>query len=169
MDLFGELELCIMEHPAVLEAAVVAVPDERWQERPLAAVVVKKDVSPRGAAKALGDKVAGSGCPTVDVHRRGAEDQVGKFDKKPIRSQYADGSTTSSSARNDVQRASRQRPADTADDDAARRPDHGRLDRRKVWQHKRLRAHGGNIATEVAASRTYGGRAVIGGGGVSSR
>ena len=30
-----ELELCIMEHPAVLEAAVVAVPDERWQERPL--------------------------------------------------------------------------------------------------------------------------------------
>ncbi len=36
-----ELELCIMEHPAVLEAAVVAVPDERWQERPLAAVVIK--------------------------------------------------------------------------------------------------------------------------------
>ncbi len=36
-----ELELLIMDHPAVLEAAVVAVPDDRWQERPLAAVVVK--------------------------------------------------------------------------------------------------------------------------------
>ena len=40
-----ELELRIMDHPAVLEAAVVAVPDDRWQERPLAAVVVKNDAS----------------------------------------------------------------------------------------------------------------------------
>ena len=38
-----ELEHQIMEHPAVKEAAVVAVPDERWQERPLAVVVRKKD------------------------------------------------------------------------------------------------------------------------------
>ena len=55
-----ELELLIMDHPAVLEAAVVAVPDDRWQERPLAAVVVKKDaeVTAPELRKHLCDKVA---------------------------------------------------------------------------------------------------------------
>lgn len=36
-----ELENAIMAHPAVLEAAVIGLPHERWQERPLACVVVK--------------------------------------------------------------------------------------------------------------------------------
>jgi fatty-acyl-CoA synthase len=34
-----ELENAIMGHPAVLEAAVIGLPHERWQERPLACVV----------------------------------------------------------------------------------------------------------------------------------
>ena len=37
-----ELENCLIAHPDVLEAAVVGVPDERWQERPLAVVVPKE-------------------------------------------------------------------------------------------------------------------------------
>ena len=36
-----DLENHLIAHPAVLEAAVVGVPDERWQERPLAAVVLE--------------------------------------------------------------------------------------------------------------------------------
>jgi fatty-acyl-CoA synthase len=35
------LENAIMGHPAVLEAAVIAIPDPKWQERPLAVVVTK--------------------------------------------------------------------------------------------------------------------------------
>jgi fatty-acyl-CoA synthase len=35
------LENALMGHPAVAEAAVIAVPDARWQERPLAAVVLR--------------------------------------------------------------------------------------------------------------------------------
>ncbi len=35
------LENALMGHPAVAEAAVVAVPDEKWDERPLAVIVVK--------------------------------------------------------------------------------------------------------------------------------
>ena len=34
-----ELEQLLSMHPAVADAAVIAVPDQRWQERPLAAIV----------------------------------------------------------------------------------------------------------------------------------
>jgi fatty-acyl-CoA synthase len=89
-----ELELLIMDHPAVLEAAVVAVPDDRWQERPLAAVVVQREgaASPEELRKYLCDKVARFWLPERwtfidEVPKTG----VGKFDKKLIRSRYADG------------------------------------------------------------------------------
>src|SRR5690606_6052444 len=36
-----ELENALMAHPAVLEASVVGVPDDRWGERPLATVVLR--------------------------------------------------------------------------------------------------------------------------------
>jgi fatty-acyl-CoA synthase len=89
-----ELELCIMEHPAVLEAAVVAVPDERWQERPLAAVVIKSDASATAQElrKHLCDRVARFWLPErwtfIDEVPKTS---VGKFDKKHIRSLYSDG------------------------------------------------------------------------------
>ena len=61
-----ELELCLMDHPAVLEAAVVAVPDERWQERPLAAVVIKGDAQPRqrNCESICATRSPDSGCPS---------------------------------------------------------------------------------------------------------
>jgi fatty-acyl-CoA synthase len=89
-----ELELRIMDHPAVLEAAVVAVPDDRWQERPLAAVVVKESASTTAEElrKHLGDSVARFWLPErwtfVDEVPKTS---VGKFDKKLIRARYADG------------------------------------------------------------------------------
>ena len=36
------LENALMGHPAVAEAAVIAVPDEKWSERPLAVVVLSR-------------------------------------------------------------------------------------------------------------------------------
>jgi fatty-acyl-CoA synthase len=38
-----DLENAIMAYPAVAEAAVIAIPDEKWSERPLACVVLKKE------------------------------------------------------------------------------------------------------------------------------
>lgn len=38
-----DLENALMTHPAVFEAAVVAMPHEKWQERPLACVVLKEE------------------------------------------------------------------------------------------------------------------------------
>jgi acyl-CoA synthetase (AMP-forming)/AMP-acid ligase II len=89
-----ELELRLMDHPAVLEAAVVAVPDERWQERPLAAVVVKSDASatPAELRNYLCDKVARFWLPERWTFiEEVPKTSVGKFDKKLIRSRYADG------------------------------------------------------------------------------
>jgi fatty-acyl-CoA synthase len=40
-----DMENLLMAHPAVLEAAVIAIPDPKWSERPLACVVFKKDRS----------------------------------------------------------------------------------------------------------------------------
>jgi fatty-acyl-CoA synthase len=40
-----DLENALMGHPAVAEAAVIAIPDDKWGERPLACVAWKKDAS----------------------------------------------------------------------------------------------------------------------------
>jgi fatty-acyl-CoA synthase len=36
-----DLENALMAHPAIAEAAVIAIPDPKWSERPLACIVVK--------------------------------------------------------------------------------------------------------------------------------
>jgi fatty-acyl-CoA synthase len=88
-----ELENCLIAHPHVVEAAVVGVPDERWQERPLAVVVAKPDapVSAEHLREFLADKVVRWWLPErwtfVDEIPRTS---VGKYDKKAIRSRYAE-------------------------------------------------------------------------------
>lgn len=89
-----ELENAIMAHPEVAEAAVVAVPDDKWGERPLATVVLKEDASVDYAAlKAfLVGKVAKWQVPERWVLVESVpKTSVGKFDKKVIRRQYANG------------------------------------------------------------------------------
>jgi fatty-acyl-CoA synthase len=88
-----ELENYLIAHPDVIEVAVVGVPDERWQERPMAVVVVKEGAA-LGAGDLrtfLADKVVRWWLPErwtfVDEIPRTS---VGKYDKKTIRSRYAD-------------------------------------------------------------------------------
>ena len=97
-----ELENCLIAHPDVIEVAVVGVPDERWQERPLAVVVAKEGsaVSAADLRKFLTDKVVRWWLPErwtfVDEIPRTS---VGKYDKKTIRSRYADNVYQVSEAR----------------------------------------------------------------------
>jgi len=89
-----ELENEIMGHPDVLEAAVVAIPDERWSERPCACVVRREGstLDPDGLREFLTDKVAKWWLPDrVEFINEVPKTSVGKFDKKVLRKQLADG------------------------------------------------------------------------------
>lgn len=89
-----ELENQLMAHPDVAEAAVVAVPDDRWGERPLATVVLRDGATAEYAALRafLAERVAHWQLPerwaVVPVVPKTS---VGKFDKKVLRGAYADG------------------------------------------------------------------------------
>jgi acyl-CoA synthetase (AMP-forming)/AMP-acid ligase II len=89
-----ELENAIMAHPDVLEAAVVAVPDERWDERPCACVVRREGsgLDAEGVREFLRDKVAKWWLPDrVEFIAEVPKTSVGKFNKKVLRSQIAEG------------------------------------------------------------------------------
>ncbi|GAC1539162.1 MAG: hypothetical protein NVS3B12_25110 [Acidimicrobiales bacterium] len=87
-----ELENAIMGHPAVVEAAVVGVPHPKWDERPLACVVLRPGESlSRDELRAyLDGKVAKWWLPDdVVVIDAVPKTSVGKFDKKVLRQQFA--------------------------------------------------------------------------------
>ncbi|MFF2504426.1 long-chain fatty acid--CoA ligase [Streptomyces sp. NPDC058067] len=89
-----DLENALMSHPDVAEAAVVAVPDEKWGERPLATVVLKEGASAdfETLRAFLGEKVAKWQLPERwTVISAVPKTSVGKFDKKVLRKQYAEG------------------------------------------------------------------------------
>ncbi|MGV0890283.1 hypothetical protein ABQF45_12645 [Mycolicibacterium sp. XJ766] len=89
-----ELENHLIAHPAVLEAAVVGVPDERWQERPLAVVVLNEGASAEAAElrEFLADKVVRWWLPERWTFiEQVPRTSVGKYDKKTIRARHADG------------------------------------------------------------------------------
>jgi fatty-acyl-CoA synthase len=89
-----ELENALMAHPDVVEACVVGVPDERWDERPLATVVVREGaaVTPELLREFLGERVARWQLPERWAFVEAVpKTSVGKFDKKRVRADYADG------------------------------------------------------------------------------
>ena len=65
-----DLENALMAHPAIAEAAVIAIPDAKWSERPLACIVFKPGQggdtgrSPRSSASTCSPTASRSGsCP----------------------------------------------------------------------------------------------------------
>lgn len=89
-----EVENALISHPDVIEAAVIAIPDEKWSERPLAVVVKTPDVelSAEILEEFLQGKFATFWLPDGYVFiNEIPKTSVGKFDKKALRQQYADG------------------------------------------------------------------------------
>ena len=88
------LESALMAHDQVLEAAVIAVPDEKWSERPLAVVVPTPEcnVTGDGLREFLASRFAKFEIPDRFVFvDELPKTSVGKFDKKLLRSTYANG------------------------------------------------------------------------------
>jgi acyl-CoA synthetase (AMP-forming)/AMP-acid ligase II len=89
-----ELENEVMAAPEVFEAAVIGVPDPRWDERPLVVVVPADDAhpDPESLLRFLDGRVARWWLPErwafVDALPKTS---VGKFDKKALRAMAADG------------------------------------------------------------------------------
>ena len=87
-----DLESALMDHPAVSEAAVIAVPDPRWQERPLAVIVpaqgaaVDVDELKEHLAKHFSSWQLPDHFQVVDEIPRTS---TGKFKKTALREQFA--------------------------------------------------------------------------------
>jgi fatty-acyl-CoA synthase len=86
-----DLENLLMAHPAVAEAAVIAVPDERWGERPLAVLVLRdgEEAGPEELREHLAQEFAKWQLPErfefVDAIPRTA---TGKFKKTDLRERF---------------------------------------------------------------------------------
>ncbi|WP_335999271.1 long-chain fatty acid--CoA ligase [Halorientalis halophila] len=90
-----ELENAIMAHDDVAEAAVVGVPHERWQERPVAFIVPTEGTDPDVLADELREMISADypkwwlpdDFIQIDEVPKTA---TGKFSKKDLREEYAD-------------------------------------------------------------------------------
>jgi fatty-acyl-CoA synthase len=92
-----ELENEIMAHDDVTEAAVIGVPHDRWQERPLALVVPTDGTDRETLGAELREHLRASypdwWLPdTVVTIEEVPKTATGKFDKKALREEYSDGS-----------------------------------------------------------------------------
>jgi fatty-acyl-CoA synthase len=88
-----EVENEIMAHPKVAEAAVIGVPHEKWQERPLACVVLKpgEELTKEELMEFLEPRMAKWWLPDDVVFiDEVPKTSVGKFSKKTLRDRFAD-------------------------------------------------------------------------------
>jgi len=87
------LENAIMAHPKVLEAAVIAVAHDRWQERPLACIVPKPEfrnlITKEEILEALRSHLPAWWLPDeIVIIEEVPKTSVGKFDKKVLRERF---------------------------------------------------------------------------------
>jgi fatty-acyl-CoA synthase len=96
-----DLENELMAHPAVAEAAVIAIPDEKWSERPLAVIVFKAGET--ATVEELREHLAGKFAKWWVPDRFEFVDEipktaVGKFKKTALREQFAQAPVTASTS-----------------------------------------------------------------------
>ena len=86
-----DLENQLMTHSAVAEAAVIAIPDEKWGERPLAAVVLRDgmEAAPDELRAHLGSEFAKWQLPDrIEFIEAIPRTATGKFKKTALRERF---------------------------------------------------------------------------------
>jgi fatty-acyl-CoA synthase len=82
-----EVEQAVVKHPAVLECAVVAMPDEKWGERPKAFVTLKPgaNATERELIEFCRERIAHFKCPAVIEFGELPKTSTGKIQKYVLR------------------------------------------------------------------------------------
>jgi acyl-CoA synthetase (AMP-forming)/AMP-acid ligase II len=92
-----EVEDCLFQHPAVAEAAVIGVPDEKWGETVKALIVRRpghQDVTEDDVIAFCRERMSHYKCPTsVEFRDELARTATGKLQKFKLRSPYWEGRT----------------------------------------------------------------------------
>ena len=88
----GEIEAVLLEHPAVREAAVVAVPDDEWGECPATAVVLEEgaEIEPIELHRFVRDRLRSARAPVaVELREELPYNETGKLLKRVLREELA--------------------------------------------------------------------------------
>jgi acyl-CoA synthetase (AMP-forming)/AMP-acid ligase II len=89
-----EVEDCLFQHPAVAEAAVIGVPDEKWGETVKALIVrrASEDVTEEDLIAFCRERMSHYKCPTsIEFRDELARTATGKLQKFKLRSPYWEG------------------------------------------------------------------------------
>jgi acyl-CoA synthetase (AMP-forming)/AMP-acid ligase II len=81
-----EVEDALLTHPAVVEAAVVGLPDDKWGERVAAAVVTRSAAEPDEILEFCADRLAGFKRPrSLEIWPNIPTSPVGKSSRREVR------------------------------------------------------------------------------------
>ena len=89
-----EVEDCLYQHPAVAEAAVIGVPDQKWGETVKALIVLRPghEATEAELIEFCRSKLAHFKCPrSVEMRDSLARTATGKLQKFKLRAAYWDG------------------------------------------------------------------------------
>jgi hypothetical protein len=169
-----ELENEIMARPKVAEAAVIAIPSEKWVERPMACVVVKpgETLTAEEIIEFLTPRVAKWWLPdAVEFIDEVPKTSVGKFSKKTLREKFGGYRVAGPTGRDPAWPDSPEAPGRSAAPRAARqgrRVARGR-ERRREAGPGRAQMTGDLAGDPVGVARPPGGPVVVGQGVVGDQ
>ncbi len=87
-----EVERVLAEHPAVVDVAIIGVPDEKWGEVVKAVVQLEGEADEKELIAFCRERLAAYKCPkTVDIKDELPRNPTGKILKKDLRKPYWEG------------------------------------------------------------------------------